>query len=882
MISRARVLVLAAIALALATTHASTQLQGGALVTTPAHEFGANIGDDYFLATYSQLERYWKKLDRESDRLSLVDLGRTEEGRAQWMAIVTAPENTSQLKRYREISRRLARAEGLTDQQAHALAAEGKTVVWIDGGLHASEVLGAQQLIETVYELVSRNDEETLRILRDVIVLAVNANPDGHELVANWYMREKDPARRTTAGVPRLYQKYAGHDNNRDFYMATQAETINMNRILFDEWIPQIVYDHHQTAPAGTAMFAPPFRDPFNYLFDPLIPVSIDLLGAAMHTRFAVEGKPGVTMRGGSTYSTWWNGGLRTTAYFHNQIGLLTETVGNPTPVQIPYVAERQLPSADLPSPIPPQKWRFRQSIDYSVTANRAVLDVASRQREKLLFNIYRMGKNALERGSRDSWTSLPHRPLGRTPDPAFRDARGYIIPADQPDFPTATKFVDALLKSGIVVQRATTPFSVSGRSYPAGSYVVKTAQAFRPHVLDMFEPQDHPDDIPYPGAPPTPPYDNAGWTLAFQMGVRFDRVLEGFDGPFETIRVATAPPGAVGGAANPAGYLLSRRQNDAFVVVNRLLKAGEEVYWPTSDSMYVPARPSTLPVLKRASSGLGLTLTGVSTTVRVDAPRLRPVRIGLWDCYGGSVPSGWTRWLLERYEFPFTVVYSPELDAGNLAAKYDVLIFPDGAIPGRDGRGVDGDCLAGRNAPPEFRDRVGRVTPATTIPMLKQFVESGGTLLAIGKSTTVAEHFGLPVTNALVEQLPTGATRPLPREKYFVPGSLLRVAIDTSSPLAFGLETTADVFFDNSPVFRLQSGAAARGIHPVAWFADAVPLRSGWAWGQQYLRGGVAIVEAAVGRGHLLLFGPEVNFRAQSHGTFKFLFNGIYYPKVH
>jgi hypothetical protein len=349
MVNRARALVFALLLLALASTHASTLFQGTARVTSPADEFGAGVGDDYFLATYSQLDAYWKKLDRESDRMSLVDIGRTAEGRTQWMAIVTAPENMAKLDRYREISRRLARADGLTDEQARALAAEGRAVVWIDGGLHASEVLGAQQLIETVYQLVSRNDPDTLRFLRDVIVLAVDANPDGHELVANWYMREKAPARRTLAGLPRLYQKYVGHDNNRDFYMATQPETINMNRILFEEWIPQIVYDHHQAGPAGTVMFAPPFREPFNYVFDPLIPVSIDLVGAAMHSRFASEQKPGVTMRSGSTYSTWWNGGLRTTAYFHNQVGLLTETIGSPTPISIPYVSERQLPSADLP-----------------------------------------------------------------------------------------------------------------------------------------------------------------------------------------------------------------------------------------------------------------------------------------------------------------------------------------------------------------------------------------------------------------------------------------------------------------------------------------------------------------------------------------------------
>jgi len=293
----------------------STQSQVAAAITSPKEQFGANVGDDYFLANYTQIEAYWKKLDGQSDRMSLVDIGRTEEGRTQWMAVVTAPENFRALDRYKDISQRLARAEGLTDDQARALAAEGKAIVWIDGGLHANEVLSTQQLIETAYQLVSRNDAETMRILRDDIILLVNCNPDGEELTANWYMREPDPLKRTLNGLPRLFQKYTGHDDNRDFYMSTQAETINMNRVLYKEWFPQIVYNHHQTGPAGTVMFAPPFRDPFNYVFDPLIPAGIDLLGAAIHGRFAAEAKPGVTMRG-STYSTWWNGGLRTTAYF--------------------------------------------------------------------------------------------------------------------------------------------------------------------------------------------------------------------------------------------------------------------------------------------------------------------------------------------------------------------------------------------------------------------------------------------------------------------------------------------------------------------------------------------------------------------------------------
>src|SRR5271154_317475 len=384
--------------------------QNGQHLTTPKEALGFEIGDDYQLANYTQLSAWWKKLAAESDRMKLVEIGKSEEGRPQYMAILTSPENQKKLAHYQEIARKLALAQGLTDAEAHALAHEGKAVVWIDGGLHASEVLGAQQLLEVVWELVSRNDPETLRFLNDVIILAVHANPDGMELVSNWYMRETDPMKRSTQNVPRLWEKYAGHDNNRDFYMSNLSESTNINHVLYYDWFPQIMYNHHQTGPAGAVMFAPPFRDPFNYNFDPLIPLQIEMVGSAMHSRFVAEGKGGTVQRSGSTYSTWYNGGLRTTTYFHNMIGLLTETIGNPTPGEIPLVPERQLPISDGPLPIAPQLWHFRTSIEYSMTANRAVLDLASKYREDFLYNIYRMGKNSIQRGSEDSWTITPKR----------------------------------------------------------------------------------------------------------------------------------------------------------------------------------------------------------------------------------------------------------------------------------------------------------------------------------------------------------------------------------------------------------------------------------------------------------------------------------------
>src|SRR5215208_3491891 len=283
-------------------------------VTTPKQHFGFNIGDDYNLATYDQFIAYWQKIDKESPRMQVIEIGKTEEGQPHLAAIVTAPENFARLDRYKQIAQQLHRARGVTDEQARALAREGKSVVWIDGGLHATEVVGAHQLIETVYQLVSRSDEETTRILRDVIVIAVHANPDGMQMVSKCYMQNADPLQRRTCS-PRLYNKYAGHDNNRDFYMSNTKESQNMNKLMYWEWLPQIMYNHHQSGPVGTVIFTPPFRDPFNHVYDPLVVNGIQALGTAIQGRFLQENKAGATSRSGANYSTWFNGSLRTTSY---------------------------------------------------------------------------------------------------------------------------------------------------------------------------------------------------------------------------------------------------------------------------------------------------------------------------------------------------------------------------------------------------------------------------------------------------------------------------------------------------------------------------------------------------------------------------------------
>ena len=884
----------------------------GLAVTSPKEHFGFTIGDDRHLATWTQTEAYFKKLAAESDRLKLVEIGRTEEGRKQYMLICSSPANLQNVERYRLNAQKLARAEELTDEEARALSKDSKPIVWIDGGLHATETVGTHQLIETLWLFASRNDPETLRILDSVVILFANDNPDGQELVSSWYMRN-EIARRDQFDIPRLYHKYIGHDNNRDFFMMNMRESSNLARVFYIDWIPQIIYNHHQPGPVGSVVAGPPYRDPFNMLYDPVLVTSLDALGAAMVTRLNLENKPGYTRGTGASYNAWRNGGLRNSAYYHNQIGILTEMQGHPTPITIPLMPERLVPSTSFPNPIPPQPWHFRQSIDYSVTLNYAVLNYAVRHGDELLYNIYRMGRNSIERGRRDHWTLYPRliRQLAPTAgsrveefrpgsglgvkqfnavfqDPANRDPRGFILPADQADFPRATRLINALIKSGVVVQKATANFTVNGRHYPAGSWVVKTDQSNRPQVLDTFEPQDHPVDYPPGGGPPIPPArgDGSGWTLAFQMGVKFDRILDGFDGPFERIPYGILQPAPAARAEEgAAGFLVSHAVNNSFIVVNRLLQAGCAVEWlreaetaAGKDAFYIPVGREAGEILRQAAKELGVEARPAAQKPAGERLRLTAPRIALWDIYGGSMPSGWTRWLLERYEFSgFKVAFPQEIDAGRLREKYDVIILVDAAFGGLgEVSKREFPQPQPEEIPEQYRGWLGRLTREKSVQPLKEFMKAGGTVITLESGTILASCLDLPVRRALVDTATDGKDRSWPKDKFHVPGSLLDVAVEPTHAIAAGLPGRVVLNFDDNPVFELLPGAAAQGVRPVVWFDTEKSLRSGWAWGEERLKGKASAFEAVVGQGRFYAFGSDITFRGQSDGTFALLFNGL------
>jgi len=630
-------------------------------------------------------------------------------------------------------------------------------------------------------------------------------------------------------------------------------------------------------------------------VYDPILVTSLDAIGAAMHTRLNVEDKPGYGQRGASGFSTWWNGGLRTSVYFHNMIGILTEIIGGPSPSSTPLIYNRILPNGDSPNPVHPQTWTFKKSIDYSVSLNMAVLHYAANNKEDLLYNIYKMGQNSIAKGMEPTLSINPAQikylkeiskldTTGKIPtkwydvlkeDKSRRDPTAYVIPSEQPDFGTAIKFINRLILAGIQVERADKPFVLEGKNYPAGSYVVRLAQAFRPHILDMFEPQHHPDDFEYAGGPPVPPYDAAGWTLAYTMGVKFDRIQSPVAKDM-FVRLKRGVPVKFNSETLVNGkYLqLGTAVNDNFKLLNAVLKSQSQVYSDQRGYFYIENSKTNQDLLQRLRETIGYKVVPVKNLPK-DKTVVRPLRIALWDIYGGSMKSGWMRWLLEDFNYVFDVIYNPDIDRGGLQDKYDVILFPGGGISASLKKKSTTDKNL-EDIPEEYRSRVGDFSVDYSLPAIQDFVSNGGKLILIGSSSHLAKHLGIPQKNALTKEV-DGKQKLLSKQDFYIPGSIMTAKVATDDKATRGLEDYVDVYFDNSPVFAFGQEAEKYHVTPLLSFDTPSALKSGWAFGQHYLNNTVAAYRADLGKGKVFVFGPEIAFRSQTHSTFRLIFNQLY-----
>jgi hypothetical protein len=833
--------------------------------------------------------------------MTLEEIGKTSYGQPMLMAIVSSPANLKKRQRYRKIAERLCHARGIDRLMADQLADEGRAVIWIDAGMHATESVAAQNIIELTYRMCSRNDAETRRILDNVILLVCPANPDGMEMVANAYM-----ATGRVGGLPVLYQRYVGHDNNRDFYASNQKETRAINRMLYRRWFPQIIYNHHQSAPRGTVIFTPPFRDPFNYNVDPRVVRGIEIVSAHMTHRFARENKPGVISRTGAPYSTWWNGGLRTTTYFHNMIGILTESFGHPTPRKLTQALNRRLPYGDYPMPVATQTWHARQTIEYLQTANLAILDYASRYRKELLFDIWQMGKAAIAKGRKDHWTVTPRlvaeakkrKDNTAFTDPELRDARAYVLPADQLDLTAVRRFIDRLVACGVEVHRASADFGAGFARFPKGSWVVLCDQAFRAHVRDMFEPQWHPDDLGN-GGEPVRPYDSAGWTLAMQMGVQFDRVYDRIQAKLERVEDVGVDAGSV--TDGSAGWLFTHYDGGSYRAMNHLLSLGDRVHWLRSrtriggrawpaGTCFVENRAGGARRVRDLAKRFGVSFTGILKRPPSKLLEIRRPRIGLFDVFGGNMPTGWTQFVLQEFGFTPKLVFGKRVAEGDLRKDFDVLLFCTG-LPNlsqrprsrRPVRISDATIEKLQKALPAFEDwsnisdRRVVLTKSNALAPLEKFVSGGGTLIAIGGQASAAiRMFDFPVRTGTFVDGDGGKPRATNRSEFFIPGSLVRLAPAKGLMLTWGVQRNLVGMFRRSPVFEATEDSSQGSAQVAVRYTKKDTLASGWAIGTNHLHGKAAVLSMSFGAGNVFLFGPDMLYRGQPDATFKLVFNAI------
>ncbi len=834
-----------------------------AQVPAPADIIGFAPGEDYKLAHYGPIVEYFRALDAASDRVVVTEIGDSSLGRPMLLAAISSQENIANLDRYREISSRLAQVKGVSDEEARQLAREGKAIIWIDGGLHATEVAHGQMTPELAHWLATDESDEA-RLIRDqtIVLVMPNMNPDGLDIVASWYEGNVGTEFETSP-VPELYHHYIGHDNNRDWYMFTQAETRAVARQLYHVWFPQIVYNHHQPGPFPARIWVPPFENPVNPNLDPEIVTSLNFIGEAMKTRFNQEGKPGVVS--GVVYDLWWNGSMRGAPDFHNMLGFLSETAGRGYATPRCYEAD-EVPdtfnarAGNLPAKRPTTSytdpwlggcWHMRDAMDYMLTGSKAVMSIGAKLKEDYLYNIYRMGRRQIEKGIR-----------------AEGGPFAYVIDLDaQHDAGAAVELLRIFRIAGVEIRQADVSFSAGGTEYPAGTYVIPP-QAFRPFVVDLMEAKVFPDRRQYPGGPPEPPYDMTGYELRLQMGITVEGIETPFDVPARVVDDVPPPPGGVEGQGDRA-FVLTHTENNSAIAVNRLLAAGATVQWSAEPFQATghdwPAGTFIVegvsrPEAQALGAELGLRFHALGEAPTVARHRLRAPRIGLYKGFTGNMPEGWTRWILERYEFPYKNVSNADIQTGDLSG-YDIIVLPDQSA---------GSMLTGHRpgrVPPEYVGGIGE----SGVRALTRYVEGGGWLLAIDQASNFAiEQLGLPVRNTV---------RDAESSEFFIPGSLIRLDLDTADPLAYGMPEEGIAFFVRSQVF---DAAERRDVDVFSHYARDDYLASGWALGaDDLLTGGDAGVRISLGDGQVILHAFEPAFRAQPHGTFKLLFNPLFASTV-
>ncbi len=846
-----------------------------ARLETPERFLGFKPGADFKLAGWGKIEEYFRRAGRLSDRVRIEDIGRSSEGRRMLVAVISSSKNVKDLDRLRLQQQQIADPRLAPDPaQRRRLVAEGPIVVLINCGLHSSECVATHTAMELLYQLACGEGSGMREILDQVIVVLVpSANPDGTDMVADWYQRSLGKPWEGD-GMPWLYHKYAGHDNNRDWFALNLQETRNLSRVLYQEWFPTIVLDLHQQSSNSVRMALPPYHNPISPNIPTLVSQAQLILGGHMATALSRQGKTGVAYN--VNYDLWYHGAFRSGPNRHNMVGILTETASArlATPIFLPKKdlkgASRGLPqyaaAVNFSEPWPGGWWRPADLLAYQRISTMALLGTAARHRDLFQANHLQMAEEAVALG-------------------ASEPPRAWLVPDDQPDRGAVVRMLRSLQGTGIEVHRAEKPFTADGASYPAGTWLMYCAQPYRPHLMDMMQRQEYPDRTGADGKPESP-YDIAGWTLPLQMGVRSVAVAEKLSVPARKVGEIEDPQPRIHGPQSPAAYLILPGANDDYRLLNRLHRQRIEVFVlpRPAGKLAAPAGALLVSVDGRVQEAEKVLFRGLGLNVkRLTAPELaaakplarplKPPRLAVYQPWLPSMDEGWTRLALEQFEFPYTSLHNAELRAGGLHDRFDCILLPSITVS---------QILNGQtpdSTEPQYTGGIGE----EGVLRLQEFVAAGGSLIAIDNSCALPmKHFALPVHDALLDAK-TG--KRLDREQFFCPGSVLGVTLDPDHPVTWGRPARVSAYFVNSQAFKIDApgkdqhehNSARRVVAKVmAHYADTLLLESGFLRGQQHLAGKAAIVEVGYDKGRVVLFGFRVQHRCHTHATLRLLFNAI------
>ncbi len=858
----------------------------GQSITKPEDFLGFKPGADFHLANYEQAIAYFEKIAAQSDRMQIFDMGETSEGRRQKYAIISSETNMANLEKYRLINEKLTMSRGVSEEEAKSLADEGKAIVWIDCGLHATEASPAQHALQLAYDMVSGEDRKTKAIRENVIFLLVFANPDGLTMISDWYMQNVG-TKYEKARLPELYMKYAGHDNNRDSYIANLKEIQNMNRVTCQVWYPEILYNLHETAPFPARIWLPPESEPMNPNVHTIIVRWKNLIGSAMGKAFAEENKPGAISR--VHFDSWYPGYVTQFVDGHNIPSILTETAnfGLATPNfytlnEFPEGYRDLTKGVFYPNPWEGGWWRLGDAVAYNLTASKAVLETASKYKHEFLFNKWKMAADVIEKFS----TEPPY---------------GWIIPAEQRDENSTILMLNRFILNGVEVYTAEEGFEHNGIEYSKGSYIIPTSQPFGYFVKNIMERQEYPDLKKYTHLwqgvvgrvkttkDPIRAYDAAGWTVPLQMGVKYKAISKPLTVKTKRIKEASATDGSI--KQSGSHLVLSHADNGSFIAVNRILQEGGKVGYAQKEftlagkkfeagTFVIESASINSQKLRDIVKSTSVKLTGGKVSVAVTP--YKKAKVGLYKSWRASMDAGWISLILDRFEFPYKQLENAEIIAGELNNRYDVIILPD----------MRGDAIVtGMPKMSTLPDFVGGITPEG-LDNLKDFVKKGGVLVCNEGSVEFAiEEFKIPIVSVLKGSKPTD---------FNCPGSILKMNYNNGHKGAFGMPDNGSAWVSGAAAYKMvpdtvrtdASKLATAGksgkvdyklvekemkYNVIASYPDESLLLSGMIHGEDLVKKHATVLEVPVEKGNLILLGFNFHNRAQSYSSFKLLFNNLY-----